>query len=68
MNPSRPDPASLEKAKELLKKTYNTMLNAFWELENGREYRQTVTKKEKAQENSACKKNLLKYWFHIFYL
>ena len=60
MNPSRPDPVPLEKAKELLKTTYNTMLNAFWELSNGREYRQT-TKKEKAQENSACKKFLLKY-------
>jgi len=56
MNPSRPDPVPLEKAKELLKRTYNAMLNAFWELNNGREYHQTIKKKEKAQENSACKK------------
>ncbi|RIA92543.1 HIT-like domain-containing protein [Glomus cerebriforme] len=47
MNPSRPDPVSLGKAKELLKKTYHSMLNAFWELKIGQEYRPITTKKEK---------------------
>lgn len=56
MNPSRPDPVSLEKAKELLKKTYDSMLNAFWELKNGQEYRPITTKKDNVQEVSACKK------------
>jgi hypothetical protein len=55
MNQSRPNPVSLEKAKELLKKTYNSMLNAFWELKNGQEYRPITTKKNKTQEISACK-------------
>jgi hypothetical protein len=56
MNPSRPDPVPLEKAKELLNKTYYSMLNAFWKLKNGEEYRPTTTKMEKAQDNSACRK------------
>jgi len=66
MNPSRPDPVSLEKAKELLKKTYNSMLNAFWKLKNGQEYRPSTTKKDKIQENSACKSKF--YNLHVFYI
>ncbi|PKK77818.1 HIT-like protein [Rhizophagus irregularis] len=53
MNPSRPDPVSLEKAKELLKKTYDSILNAFWELTNGQEYRSITTIKDNVQEVSA---------------
>ncbi|GES75800.1 transcription factor bHLH140 [Rhizophagus clarus] len=53
MNTSRPDPVSLEKAKELLRKTYNSMLNAFWELKNGQEYRPIATKRDESQKVSA---------------
>ncbi len=64
MNPSRSNPVSLKEAKELLKKTYNSMMNAFLELKNGREYHHTTTKKENLQVESACKENL-QYSLHM---
>ncbi|CAG8643999.1 15045_t:CDS:2 [Racocetra fulgida] len=38
MNPSRPDPVSLDVAKNALKESYQSMLNAFWTLKNGQQY------------------------------
>ncbi|CAG8670853.1 5145_t:CDS:10 [Funneliformis caledonium] len=53
MNPSRSNPVSFKEAKELLKKTYNSMMNAFLELKSGREYHPATTKKENPQVKSA---------------
>ncbi|CAG8781077.1 6743_t:CDS:2, partial [Racocetra persica] len=38
MNPSRSDPVSLDVAKNALKESYQSMLNAFWTLKNGQQY------------------------------
>ncbi|CAG8650619.1 1174_t:CDS:10 [Dentiscutata erythropus] len=50
MNPSRPDPVSLEVAKNALKESYQSMLNAFWALKNGQQY---IPKEQQSQEKSA---------------
>ncbi|CAI2179242.1 2183_t:CDS:10 [Funneliformis geosporum] len=51
MNPSRSNPVSFNEAKDLLKKTYNSMMNAFLELKNGREYYPVTIKKGNLQVN-----------------
>ncbi|KAF0515977.1 HIT-like protein [Gigaspora margarita] len=50
MNPSRPDPVSLEVAKNALKESYQTMLNAFWALKNGQQY---IPKEQQSKDKSA---------------
>ncbi|CAG8766904.1 7131_t:CDS:2, partial [Cetraspora pellucida] len=51
MNPSRPDPVSLEVAKNALKESYQSMLNAFWTLKNGQQY---TPRRQQSQEKRSA--------------